>query len=102
MPPVSVTIQPKNLALAAAPEVVLLDGLLDDGELPHAAASSATALNATTALNVPLTDTSSEGAACGRPEGAACGRPEGPPACCAFPAGWGSVVPDVPPGLPEG
>ena len=80
MPPVSVTMQAKNLLLAAVPAFVPPDEL-PAVDLPHAAASSTTALNATTALNVPLTDTSSAGAARG--------RPEGPPACCAVPAGWG-------------
>jgi hypothetical protein len=55
--------QPRNLLLAVAPGLLVDELLLLVGELPHAAASNATALNATTALNVPLTDTSFAGAA---------------------------------------
>jgi len=57
MPPVSVTMQPRNFPA----DVPLPDELPPDGELPHAAASSAIAiaLDATAALIETLTDTSS-------------------------------------------
>jgi len=62
MPPVSVTMQPRNFALLAdVPELLLGGVLLDDG-LPHAAARRAIAPKAATALNVTLTGTSSAGA----------------------------------------
>jgi hypothetical protein len=51
--------QPRNFPLADVPELLL--GVLDDG-LPHAAARRAIAPNATTALSVTLTGTSSAGA----------------------------------------
>jgi hypothetical protein len=53
--------QPRNFPLADVPELLLGELLLDDG-LPHAAARRAIALNATAALNVTLTGTSSAGA----------------------------------------
>jgi hypothetical protein len=91
MPPVSVTMQPRNLLLADVP-LELPDELLD-GELPHAAASSETAPTATTALNVPLTDTSSAGATCGRPKDRRL--------VVQGPAGRGKSSRMSPPGLPE-
>jgi len=87
-----VTMQPRNLPLADVP-AVLDEPLLALGALPHAAASRATAPNATTALIVTLTDTSSAGAARA--------ALMGPPACCTDPAGWGKSSRMSPPGLPE-
>jgi len=84
--------QPRNFALADAPELLLGVLVLDDG-LPHAAARRAIAANATTALSVTLTGTSSTGAgqaarrdrqifarkraSCGRSSRMALGLPEG-------------------------
>ncbi len=97
MPPVSVTMQPTNLLAAAAPgllDPLPPDPLLAAGELPQAAASSAIALNATTALDVPLTKPPLRG----RPAAA---RKDRRPAA-QYPAGWGKSSRMIPPGLPEG
>src|SRR5580693_1065232 len=94
MPPVSVTMQPKNLPLADVPAVDVPPELPAELEpQPAAAASTATMPNAATVLNIPLTVTS----CAWRPVAARKDRRLGglsPPA--------GVSRPGSPPGLPEG
>jgi hypothetical protein len=62
MPPVSVTMQPRNFALVDVPELLLVELVVLDDGLPHAAARRAIAPSATTALGMTLTGTSLAGA----------------------------------------
>ena len=70
MPPVSVTMQPRNLPAAEALELEELEELgeleLDEVVLePQAAANRAVAATAAVVISFPFTGTSSAGAACG-------------------------------------
>src|ERR1017187_9512649 len=88
---------PDDDALAVLLDELLAAALGEAVELPldpHAAASRATTLNPAASLTVPLTVTSSAGGGPRPP----CGRRLGEVA----PAGWGSICPGSPPGMPEG